>query len=210
MSFFIRRDGCLVSTDEAYAWLEASRALAEESKYDEAMTQALKALSWFQSTGPSSADDDGLMQCHAGEGASLSQIASICAACENWKEAARYFQKARDAWMKAWEYEEAPLSSVNAEQNTNITCLNLALAAGYLKKYEESIQIADGAFSFFAETEDINNQIQALMISAGSNAALRNQKMAAEKYRSALRLAREIGDARLEKVINSQLKRVLK
>lgn len=207
---FIRRDGYLVSTDQAYGWLEASQRLADENKYEEAMSEALKTLSWFQSAGPSSASEDGLMQCHAGEGASFSQIASICAACENWKEAARYFQKARDAWMKAWGYEEEALGSVNAEQNTNVTCLNLALAAGYLKKYEESIQIADGALSFFAETEDINNQIQALMISAGSNAALDNKKTAAEKYRSALRLAREIGDESLEEVINSHLKRVLK
>ena len=207
---FIRRDGFFVSTDEAYGWLEASQRLAEESNHNAAMTQALKALSWFQSAGPSAASEDGLMQCHAGEGASLSQIAGICAACENWKEAARYFQKARDAWMKAWEYEQAALGSLNAEQNTNVTCLNLALAAGHLKKYEESIQIADGALSFFEETEDINNQIQALMISAGSNAALGNKKTAAEKYRSAAGLAHQIEDTRLEKEINSQSKRVLK
>lgn len=207
---FIRRDGFFVSTDEAYAWLEESQRLAEESDYNEAMTEALKALSWFQSAGPSAASEDGLMQCHAGEGASLSQIAGICAACENWKEAARYFQKARDAWMKAWEYEEEALGSVNAEQNTNITSLNLALAAGRLKKYEESIQIADGALSFFEETQDIDHQIQALMISAGSNAALGNKKTAAEKYRSAARLAHQIEDTRLEKEINSQSKRVLK
>src|SRR5436190_10244682 len=103
---FIRRDGFIVSTGEAYGWLEESQRLAEESNYDEAMTQALKALSWFQSAGPSSSSEEGLMQCYAGEGASLSQIAGICAACEKWKEAARYFQQARDAWMKAWEYEE--------------------------------------------------------------------------------------------------------
>lgn len=207
---FIRRDGFFVSTDEAYAWLEESQRLAEESDYNEAMTEALKALSWFQSAGPSAASEDGLMQCHAGEGASLSQIAGICAACENWKEAARYFQKARDAWMKAWEYEEEALGSVNAEQNTNIASLNLALAAGHVKKYEESIQIADGALSFFEETQDIDHQIQALMISAGSNAALGNKKTAAEKYRSAARLAHQIEDTRLEKEINSQSKRVLK
>lgn len=207
---FIRRDGFFVSTDEAYAWLEESQRLAEESDYNEAMTEALKALSWFQSAGPSAASEDGLMQCHAGEGASLSQIAGICAACENWKEAARYFQKARDAWMKAWEYEEEALGSVNAEQNTNIASLNLALAAGHVKKYEESIQIADGALSFFEETQDIDHQIQALMISAGSNAALGNKKTAAEKYRSAARLAHQIEDTRLEKQINSQSKRVLK
>ena len=207
---FIRRDGFLVSTNEAYSWLEASQRLADDSKYNEAMTQALKALSWFQSAGPSAAGEDGLMQCHAGEGASLSQIGGICAACKNWKEAARYFQKARDAWMKAWEYEEEALGSVNAGQSTNMTGLNLALAAGYLKKYEESIQLADGALSFFEETEDTSNQIQALMISAGSNAALGNKKTAAEKYRSAAGLAREIGDARLENQINSQLKRVVK
>lgn len=208
MRFFIRRDGAIVSTDEAHGWLKASQRLAEEKQYNEAITEALKALSWFQSAGPSSADEDGLMQCHAGEGASLSQIASICAACKNWKEAVRYFQKARDAWIRAWEYEEDGTGSVNAGQCTNITCLNLALAAGHLKKYEESIQIADGALSFFEETEDISNQIQALRISAGSNAALGNKETAAEKYRSAARLAREIGDARLEKEINSQLKRV--
>ncbi|HSE19559.1 MAG TPA: hypothetical protein VLB46_21025 [Pyrinomonadaceae bacterium] len=208
MRFFIRRDGSLVSTDEAYGWLETSQHLAEESKYNEAVSEALKALTWFQAAGPSAADEDGLMKCHAGEGASFSQIASICAVCENWAEAARYFQKARDAWMKSWEYEEEPLSSVNAGQSTNMTCLNLALAAGHLKKYEESIQLADGALSFFEETEDISNQIQALRISAGSNAALGNKERATEKYRSAARLARKIGDTRLEKVIDSQLKRV--
>jgi tetratricopeptide (TPR) repeat protein len=207
---FIGRDGSWVSTDEAYGWLKTSQRLAEEKKYNEAMTQALKALSWFQSAGPGSPDEEGLMQCHAGEGASLSQIGSICAAGENWKEAARYFQKARDAWIKAWEYEEEAFGSVDAAENTNITSLNLALAAGYLKKYEESIQIADGVLSYFEETEDLNNQIQALMISAGSNAALGNKNTAAEKYRSAATLAHEIGEARLEKVINTQLKRILK
>lgn len=58
---FIRRDGFFVSTDEAYAWLEESQRLAEESDYNEAMTEALKALSWFQSAGPSAASEDGLM-----------------------------------------------------------------------------------------------------------------------------------------------------
>ena len=207
---FIRRDGFLVSTNEAYGWLEESQRLAEESKYNEAIAEALKALSWFQSTGPSSADEDGLMQCHAGEGASLAQIGSICASCKNWDEAARYFQKARDAWIKAWEYEEEAMGSANAGLNTNMTCLNLALAAGHLKKYEESIQMADGALSFFEETEDITNQIQALRISAGSNAALNNKTTAAEKYRCAAKLAREIGDAHSEKAINSQLQRLLK
>jgi tetratricopeptide (TPR) repeat protein len=207
---FIRRDGFFVSTNEAYGWLEASQRLAGESKYNEAMTQALKALSWFQSAGPSAADEDGLMQCHAGEGASLSQIGGICAACKNWTEAARYFQKARDAWMKAWEYEGEAIRSINAGQSTNMICLNLALVAGYLKNYEESIQLADGALSFFEETEDISNQIQALRISAGSSAALGNKTTAAEQYRRAARLARENGDARLEKEISSQLSRVVK
>lgn len=207
---FIRRDGSFVSTNEAYGWLKESQRLAAEGKYNDAMTVALKSLSWFQAAGPSAANDDGLMQCHAGEAASLSQIASICADCKNWKEAARYFQKARDTWIKAWEYEAEAFQSVNAEENTNLTSLNLALAAGYLKKYEESIQIADGVFSFFAETGDKDTQIQALMISAGANAALGNKKTAVEKYRSALELAREVGDARLEKRLNSDLQHVLK
>src|SRR5512140_473083 len=117
---FISRDGLFVSTDEAEGWIEESKELADQSNYNEAMTLALKALSWFQSTGPSSADENGLMQCYAGEGASLDAIAEICAVCENWKEAAGYFQQARDAWIKAWEYEEEAMQSVNAGHCTNL------------------------------------------------------------------------------------------
>ena len=210
MRFFIRRDGALASTDEAFGWLDESRSLTEEKKYNEALTEALKALSWFQSAGPSAADEDGLMKCHAGEGASLWQIANICAVCKNWAEAARYYEKARDAWVKAWDYEDEALTSVNAGLNANMISLNLALAVGHLEKYEESIQIAEGALSFFEDAEDISHQIQALRISADGTDALGNKETAAEKWRSAARLAREIGDTRLENVINSQLNHILK
>lgn len=207
---FIRRDGLFVSTDEADGWIEESQKLAEESNYNEAMTLALKALSWFQSAGPSTADENGLMQCYAGEGASLEAIGIICAACENWKEAAGYFQQARDAWMKAWEYQEDAMMSVNAGQRTNYACLNLAVAAAHLDKYQESLELADGALGFFEKTENPGQQIRALRLSGGAHAMLGDKKQAAERFRRAARLAHEVGDRDLEKEINSQIKRVSK
>jgi tetratricopeptide (TPR) repeat protein len=208
MSAFIRRDGHIVRTNEAEAWIEEADKALREGDEELALTLAFKALSWFQTAGASTDSEHGLAVCCTGEGVSLAHIAGVHAERKNWKEAAKYFEQSRAAFINAWQYEEQAEMGGNAGENASVTVLNLALAYAHLEKYDKTLELADEALGYFQETEDLDRQIEALRLAAWANVDLGRKSAAVERLKSAAQLARKMGNGDLEKTILESLKGV--
>lgn len=209
---FISRDGFLMSTEEAEVSLEGARKAFIQEDHEEGLELARKGLSWYQTASGHAADINGTVICYLGEGRSLAQIAEIHTRQGEWKDALRYFQKAREVYAKAARCKEDIECEVDfvPESFESVTLHNIALAYGQLGDYRNSLKMATEASEVFQKIGDTDGQVAALLV-AGLSAFYHGDKDAAvSTLKATHELANKSGNREKARIIEEELEGILK